>query len=62
MRARAVLVLRSVVTALVLCGLSAAAVGCASYAVIPDDARARLDAAHTGELVFLKQSMYAGQI
>lgn len=39
----------------------AGGVGCASYNVIPDDGRARLDAAHEGELLYVKQSLYAGR-
>ncbi len=35
--------------------------GCASYAVIPADARHRLDDAHEGELLYVKQSLYAGR-
>ncbi len=45
--------------------LVAAVVGlgsaCASYVVVDDNARAALDESHTGELLYLKQSMYAGQ-
>ena len=37
------------------------AVGCQSYAVIPDESRARLDEAHEGELLYVKQSLYAGR-
>ena len=37
------------------------AVGCASYTVIPADARTRLDEAHEGELLYVKQSLYAGR-
>ena len=35
--------------------------GCANYSVIPDDARARLNEAHEGELLYVKQSLYAGR-
>ncbi|HEY1099575.1 MAG TPA: hypothetical protein VGF99_11635 [Myxococcota bacterium] len=35
--------------------------GCASHAVIPDDGRARIDAAHEGELLYVKQSLYGGR-
>jgi hypothetical protein len=35
--------------------------GCPSYTIIPDAARVRLDEQHTGELLFLKQSLYAGR-
>ena len=34
---------------------------CASYTVIPDAQRTAIDEAHTGELLYLKQSMYVGQ-
>jgi hypothetical protein len=43
---------------LLLSGFSAA---CASYTVIPEGPRAAIDEAHTGELLYLKQSMYAGR-
>jgi hypothetical protein len=33
---------------------------CASYTHIPDAARARMNEKHQGELLFLKQSLYAG--
>jgi hypothetical protein len=42
-------------------GLVVGASACPSYTVIPDDARARLDERHGGELLFLKQSLYAGR-
>jgi hypothetical protein len=42
-------------------GTALLAAGCPSYTVIPDDARARLDEKHGGELLFLKQSLYAGR-
>jgi len=38
-----------------------ATAACPSYTVIPDDARARLDERHAGELLYLKQSLYAGR-
>jgi hypothetical protein len=41
--------------------LLAAVAGCASYNVIPDEARARLDEAHEGQLLYVKQSLYAGR-
>jgi|GEM_PF-501705 len=41
--------------------LAALGGGCASYNVIPDDARARIEEAHEGELLFVKQSLYAGR-
>ena len=34
---------------------------CASYVVVGDDARVRIDEQHNGELLYLKQSMYAGR-
>lgn len=47
--------------AAVVVALAASGVGCASYNVIPDDARARIEEAHEGELLFVKQSLYAGR-
>ena len=44
---------------LLLCSVLAGS--CASYTVIPDAERAALDEQHTGELLYLKQSMYAGR-
>jgi hypothetical protein len=44
---------------LVVVALSAAA--CPTYTVIPDADRAAIEDTHTGELLFLKQSMYVGQ-
>lgn len=46
-----------VTLALAACG----AIGCPSYVVIPDAERARIDEVHTGELLFLRQSLYVGQ-
>jgi hypothetical protein len=37
------------------------AVGCPNYVVIPDDDRRHVEDNHTGELLFLRQSMYVGQ-
>jgi len=37
------------------------AAACASYAVIPEEGRARLNEAHEGELLYVKQSLYAGR-
>lgn len=37
------------------------AAACASYTVIADNQRAAIDEAHNGELLYLKQSMYAGR-
>ncbi|MDP2340392.1 MAG: hypothetical protein Q8O67_05505 [Deltaproteobacteria bacterium] len=34
---------------------------CASYTVVPEAARAAIDEEHAGELLYLKQSMYAGR-
>jgi hypothetical protein len=47
--------------AAVVVALAAAGAGCASYNVIPDDDRARIEEAHEGELLFVKQSLYAGR-
>lgn len=47
--------------AVVAIAMGTAGGGCASYAVMPDDAMARLSEAHQGELLYLKQSVYAGQ-
>ncbi len=41
--------------------LLSAVAGCQSYTVIPDEGRARLDEAHQGELLYVKQSLYAGR-
>ena len=62
MRVRTVVApaLRAVVVA-VLATVTLSSSGCPSYTIIPDDARARLDEKHAGELLFLKQSLYAGQ-
>jgi len=38
----------------------AAGLGCASYSVIDDATIARLNEAHEGELLYVKQSLYAG--
>ena len=40
---------------------SGLAASCASYTVVPEQARAAIDDQHTGELLYLKQSMYAGR-
>ena len=54
--------LASVACAVFIVGAALAPVlGCPSYTIIPDDARARLDEKHGGELLFLKQSLYAGR-
>ncbi len=62
MRVRTVVApaLRAVVVA-ALVAVAVSSLGCPSYTVIPDDARARLDEKHGGELLFLKQSLYAGR-
>lgn len=41
--------------------LGASAASCASYTVVDDAARAAIDEQHTGELLYLKQSLYAGR-
>lgn len=37
-----------------------ASLGCPNYTVIPDQDRQRVDDAHTGSLLFLRQSTYVG--
>jgi len=44
----------------VLAGSPLGSLGCASYAKIPDVQRDRINAAHDGQLVWLKQSLYVG--
>lgn len=39
----------------------AVASGCANYSIIPDEARTRINEAHEGELLYVKQSLYAGR-
>ncbi len=41
--------------------LCASLAGCPSYVVIPDEDREAVDDAHTGQLLFFRQSMYVGQ-
>ena len=56
--------MRSVVATAVRALLAAAllaSAGCPNYAVIPDDQRKAVDDAHTGALLFLRQSLYVGQ-
>lgn len=40
--------------------LALSSLGCPSYTVVPDGERERIDQTHTGELLFLRQSMYVG--
>lgn len=35
--------------------------GCPSYSIIPDGDREKIEGDHTGQLLFLRQSMYVGQ-
>jgi hypothetical protein len=53
--------MHSTVRALLLTQALAALSGCPSYTQIPDPARAEIDAARQGELLWLKQSLYYGQ-
>ena len=47
--------------AVTVAAVAAFGAGCASYNVIPDESRARIEQAHEGELLFVKQSLYAGR-
>jgi hypothetical protein len=53
--------MHSTARGLVLSLALAALGGCPSYTQIPDPARAEIDAARQGELLWLKQSLYYGQ-